>query len=80
MHQLHHSAAPEHFDKNFGFIFSFWDRMAGTWLVPERNVSFTLGLPPDAGKYGTVTQLLLYPFAAAARLLFRPKAVPRAEP
>ncbi len=80
MHQLHHSAAPEHFDKNFGFIFSFWDRMAGTWLVPERNVSFTLGLPPDAGKYGTVTQLLLYPFAGAARLLFRPKALPRAEP
>jgi sterol desaturase/sphingolipid hydroxylase (fatty acid hydroxylase superfamily) len=79
MHQLHHSAAQEHFDKNFGFIFSFWDRMAGTWLVPDRNQSFKLGLPPDAGKYGTVTQLLVYPFVGAARL-FRPKPVPRAEP
>ncbi len=80
MHQLHHSAAPEHFDKNFGFIFSFWDRMAGTYLVPERNQRFTLGLPPDAGKYATVTQLLFYPFAGAARLLFRPKAVSSVEP
>jgi len=79
MHQLHHSAAREHFDKNFGFIFSLWDKMAGTLLIPERHARFDLGLPPEAGRYDTATRLFLYPFVGAARLLFRPKAVPRPE-
>ena len=29
-HRVHHSCLPEHFDKNFAVIFSFWDRMFGT--------------------------------------------------
>jgi sterol desaturase/sphingolipid hydroxylase (fatty acid hydroxylase superfamily) len=80
MHQLHHSANPDHFDKNFGFIFSFWDRMAGTYLIPARNERFTLGLPPEAGKYDTATALFLYPFQGAARILFRrPRTIKPAE-
>ena len=30
-HRIHHSAIPEHFDKNYGMIFIFWDRMFGTY-------------------------------------------------
>lgn len=31
-HQTHHSIAEEHHDKNFGFLFSFWDRIFGTQI------------------------------------------------
>jgi glycosyltransferase involved in cell wall biosynthesis/sterol desaturase/sphingolipid hydroxylase (fatty acid hydroxylase superfamily) len=29
-HRIHHSIEPEHADKNFGVLFSFWDRLFGT--------------------------------------------------
>lgn len=31
LHKIHHSADKKHFDKNFGTIFIFWDRMFGTY-------------------------------------------------
>ena len=47
-HRIHHSALPEHQDKNFGTIFSIWDFIFGTQVldfdvypetgVPRRNV------------------------------------------
>jgi len=35
IHHIHHSKAPEHHDRNFGVIFSFWDRFFGTYLDQE---------------------------------------------
>lgn len=29
-HRIHHSERPEHMDKNFAVLFSFWDRLFGT--------------------------------------------------
>lgn len=69
MHQLHHSADPRHFDRNFGFIFSWWDRMAGTLYLPHRDERFELGLPAEAGDYATLKDLYFRPFVAAGRLL-----------
>ena len=43
-HQLHHSVDPRHYDKNFGLLFSFWDRLFGTQLAPEPNEDFQFGL------------------------------------
>ncbi|GJL95041.1 MAG: sterol desaturase [Hyphococcus sp.] len=34
MHRLHHSALPEHLDKNFGTIFAMWDQLFGTYCGP----------------------------------------------
>lgn len=31
VHRIHHSAIPEQFDKNYGMIFIFWDRIFGTY-------------------------------------------------
>jgi len=31
-HQVHHSIAPEHYDKNFGTCLALWDRLFKTWL------------------------------------------------
>jgi sterol desaturase/sphingolipid hydroxylase (fatty acid hydroxylase superfamily) len=30
IHAIHHSAEPQHHDRNFGMMFSFWDRLFGT--------------------------------------------------
>ncbi|OUS28457.1 hypothetical protein A9Q99_13140 [Gammaproteobacteria bacterium 45_16_T64] len=35
-HQIHHSTAPQHVDKNIGTCLAVWDKMMGTWL-PARN-------------------------------------------
>ena len=43
-HQIHHSSAPRHFDKNLGFIFAFWDWLAGTLYVPRAQEALEFGL------------------------------------
>jgi len=43
-HQLHHSVDPNHYDKNFGLLFSFWDRLFGTACVPKPGEDFKFGL------------------------------------
>lgn len=37
LHWLHHSDNPKHFNKNFGRVFSIWDRVFGTYL-DERSL------------------------------------------
>lgn len=36
-HQAHHDKTPERAARNFGFIFSFWDRLAGTHAGTRRD-------------------------------------------
>ncbi len=31
-HQIHHSSAPEHVDRNFGTCLAVWDRLTDSWL------------------------------------------------
>lgn len=44
MHQLHHSRAPEHRDRNFGTALALWDRMFGTYALPGKGERFTFGV------------------------------------
>jgi len=37
MHRIHHSRLPQHQDKNFAFIFPFWDVLFGTYYAPGWN-------------------------------------------
>jgi sterol desaturase/sphingolipid hydroxylase (fatty acid hydroxylase superfamily) len=52
MHRIHHSRNHTEHNKNFGFNFSFWDRMLGTYLeAPEGSQeSMPLGIDGFAGK------------------------------
>jgi sterol desaturase/sphingolipid hydroxylase (fatty acid hydroxylase superfamily) len=34
-HHIHHSAAPEHYNSNYGVVFSIWDRLFRTWHNPD---------------------------------------------
>jgi len=36
-HYIHHSAAPEHYNANYGVVFSVWDRLFGTWTDPDKT-------------------------------------------
>jgi sterol desaturase/sphingolipid hydroxylase (fatty acid hydroxylase superfamily) len=36
-HGLHHSIEPQHFDRNFGMLFSFWDHLFGTVATDRRG-------------------------------------------
>ncbi|MBO0949355.1 sterol desaturase family protein [Fibrella forsythiae] len=35
VHRIHHSKCKQDFDKNFGQIFIFWDKLFGTYAAPD---------------------------------------------
>jgi sterol desaturase/sphingolipid hydroxylase (fatty acid hydroxylase superfamily) len=51
MHRLHHSTSPEHYNFNFGNVFSVWDRLFGTYRSTPANarneIRFGLGAGLD---------------------------------
>lgn len=62
-HQIHHSADPAHFDRNFGFVLAIWDRMAGTLYVPEKTREpIRFGVPYEGYDHHGVKGALLMPF------------------
>jgi sterol desaturase/sphingolipid hydroxylase (fatty acid hydroxylase superfamily) len=42
-HQVHHSGSAEHFNANYGVVFSVWDRLFGTWISPDDTKVTTIG-------------------------------------
>lgn len=46
MHAVHHSAERSETDSNYGLVFSFWDRLFGSYVAPtaEREARRTIGL------------------------------------
>lgn len=66
-HQLHHSADPRHYDKNFGLLLSIWDRMFGTAFVPDPNEEMKFGLlDRDKDDYQSLFGLYLLPLKKMA--------------
>jgi sterol desaturase/sphingolipid hydroxylase (fatty acid hydroxylase superfamily) len=67
-HQLHHSVDPRHYDKNFGLLFSFWDRLFGTLFVPDPNEDFKFGLMERGVRdYQSLSGLYLMPLKRMGR-------------
>jgi len=87
-HQLHHSVDPRHYDKNFGLLFAFWDRMFGTLSVPKPQEDFKFGLMDrDARDYQSLFGLWILPLkkmwghiAKAWRKISRKQPEPLAQP
>ncbi|WP_433736017.1 sterol desaturase family protein [Pseudomonas putida] len=74
-HQVHHSDAPRHFDKNFGVNLSLWDWMFGTLYVTQSKpeaIRFGTG-EADQGRYLTLYSLIVTPFIETARKLHQLK-------
>ena len=71
-HQIHHSSAVAHHNKNYGEIFALWDWMFGTLYVPDRHEKLIFGLADADGNriaqlHPTLRQTLLQPILASAR-------------
>jgi sterol desaturase/sphingolipid hydroxylase (fatty acid hydroxylase superfamily) len=66
-HQLHHSIAEKHWDKNFGLGLSIWDRMFGTLVVPEPDEDFVFGLTENEhDEYQSLYKLHILPLKKIA--------------
>ncbi|OEJ68395.1 sterol desaturase family protein [Magnetovibrio blakemorei] len=48
-HQIHHSLAPKHHNKNYGEVLAIWDWMFGTLYVPCSHETLEFGLADSAG-------------------------------
>jgi sterol desaturase/sphingolipid hydroxylase (fatty acid hydroxylase superfamily) len=56
-HRIHHSLEPQHHDRNFGFLFSFWDRLLGTVHEPEPGEWPETGVENVAPPHGFIDML-----------------------
>ena len=62
-HHLHHSAARHHWDKNFGFLFSCWDRSAGTICYSNPRETIGIGISDEEARdYSSVLKLHFMPY------------------
>ncbi len=67
-HQVHHSVAPEHYNRNYGVVLAFWDWAFGTHCYSERDKRLEYGLGAGAGEFPHRLRVLyLEPFAQALR-------------
>lgn len=80
-HQLHHSTARKHWDRNFGLMFTVCDRLFGTYSAPEPNERFQFGLVErDRADYHSLYGLYVLPLRKMARSLRRIRRRPAATP
>ena len=69
-HQLHHSTAEKHWDKNFGLMLSIWDRIFGTLVIPEPDEDFAFGLTGNEHEdYQSLYRLHVVPLKKISRRL-----------
>ncbi|HEX5210496.1 MAG TPA: sterol desaturase family protein [Pseudolabrys sp.] len=77
-HQVHHSANPRHFNKNFGSCLALWDWMFGTLYIPAKEREPLVFGVPDHADAHTVKGELVEPFVNAAGH-FKPRLPRRGE-
>jgi sterol desaturase/sphingolipid hydroxylase (fatty acid hydroxylase superfamily) len=78
-HQVHHSRAPRHWNKNYGNVLAVWDWLFGSLYVPRDREALEIGLP-EGQPHRTIIAAYFVPFADAARVISgrirRPAAAP----
>jgi sterol desaturase/sphingolipid hydroxylase (fatty acid hydroxylase superfamily) len=63
LHKIHHSRSPEQTDTNYGNLFSWWDRLFGTFTPSHEGRSIRYGLDHlDRPEIQTTMGLLALPF------------------
>ena len=69
-HQVHHSIAEEHYDKNFGAALAIWDWIFGSLHLSENKGNVVFGLDTyESGKEGKLKDLYLEPIYEIARIV-----------
>jgi hypothetical protein len=78
-HQIHHSSARAHLDKNYGGMLTLWDRMFGSYHDGREPVTYGLTKPIEQRDPFYVSSFYAarliqnfrdFPFGTALRLLF----------
>ncbi len=67
-HRLHHSVRPEHYDRNFAFIFPIYDVVLGTYRPPHAGERPATGLE-DGDRPRGLLEVLLWPLRGRLRRL-----------
>ncbi len=64
MHRVHHHYRQPYSDSNYGNIFSFWDRIFGTYVrVDNEKLVYGVDTYMDADQVNSIKELLKIPFA-----------------
>lgn len=58
-HRIHHGIAVEHHDKNFGILFTVWDRIFGTAVEPVEGELCEIGVEGVEPPNGAIAFLLM---------------------
>ena len=61
LHRLHHSVRHDEHNRNYGTIFTCWDKLAQKYVYASADTEITLGLPHQRGKMLTFAQALVFP-------------------
>lgn len=69
-HQLHHSIAPQHYDKNMGVVLACWDRLFNSWHVSERK-AIKFGVNDLCPNEHRLMHLLWFPFIRVGQMVRR---------
>jgi sterol desaturase/sphingolipid hydroxylase (fatty acid hydroxylase superfamily) len=80
-HQIHHSADPRHFDRNFGSALALWDRLFGTFHMPaaaREPLRFGLG-DAEPSPHG-LGAMMVRPVVGALALLRPSRRAPSPTP
>lgn len=70
-HQLHHSIAKEHYDKNYGVALAIWDWLFGSLHLSEKDKELEFGLTESEGPSETLKDLYLGPFVDMGKVTRR---------
>ena len=76
-HQIHHSQAPEHWNKNFGAFIAVWDRLGNTIEYGSNTQELTYGLGHQTPHEHKLLTLYWQPFKNCWRCLRRNKLEPK---
>lgn len=88
LHQIHHSRAERHFDRNFGEVLAVWDWMLRTHYQPMEREELQFGIGDEPVQpHPHLAAAMLEPFVYAWRVIRRqprphekPSAMPAAQP
>jgi sterol desaturase/sphingolipid hydroxylase (fatty acid hydroxylase superfamily) len=71
-HQIHHSVARRHWNKNYGFVFAVWDWLFQSLYVPKEREQLQFGLGTgEEREFSSPLRLYFLPFFKAWRVLSR---------
>lgn len=70
-HQIHHSIAHHHFDRNFGAVLAVWDWLGGSLVTAKGESVSGFGLGTESPTQHSLSSLYLSPFRESGDSIYR---------